>query len=1125
MNYTITFDNVDYTDYLSLPFTETYALDESLDNAIVNLKQMAKSEPFKPYTKVIISYGDGTSTYYVAQDNVTKIVGGDYYNHEIALIEETKILEKIVVDTNTITQPLFNDREQGYSVVSATYNDTRVGNAKNLTYSYEASKIQVTGYSNFTTTSQYVGFYIIYNGEDTLVTSANKDNVGITPGTTVCYYFMKNYYVPTDFPVTFPTPEAIFKSYELRQQDPNYYNFNRNYQGFSWSYIIKDVISGTVKFSYSYSGYNANYSVSPQLSYGSGNNQLSLGSYIIEVVGNGREEGLLGIYDYITMKKSLSFYVTDTDDSSKPLDWDYSITDTVNKLLTICETLRSIETPRFSFNNAQAEKYSTMRSPEFAFTRSTLKECLDQVGGYIHAIPRLENGIIYFDELGGTEEANINNEFIGYTQTQDIEQYCTNIDTNVDNLVNISDTSGTITEPYSGGGRTPRAESGIIRITDETAEIETAYPIEKIEKLVVKAVYKPNLTHISGCDNLDITSYVYESAEYQALSSYVNSGYPNCKAYGVYYTQGQKNIKGLGFKLEDAINPLFQQFAICNIIERKANVNIKSWFGDDNAALVLLTFELTYYPIVSARIGQSKTYLEDYDHKITSIYNQQVNLLDSTAYGQNLKGVVARLGNVDKTKTYLLPSYSLVPSVGTLTEDDEYYISTVKLECLPDYIKCTCELSKDFNRLSQYVGIKNNIRMYEVSEKQAVDRHILSEDYVLVGDIPKDFVYDSPFIGLDILQNDILGQKTTSYNPVGSFSTKSAYVGYYVYFEKFLIPQSYYGIYLVTNDNVNSLPITTTLDATTQNPATIAYEVGTPFIGCPNMAKCYIPDIDKTFAMPVVSLGVGNSILYEFNFADNYSAGFKANSGVTTRTGDRYYNVQDYSPYSDFLGRIETMQITLLNATPTVKAPATGQVQTYIDRANKLPLVDDFNSEYRETIGIVGGYYGFDPKLGANIIVKKDSRERLIFSHQIHFVTNDKTLILGSNLASKSQLVGTDPTGGWQLYALPYKLTKFTDTVDLTGASIIEDYNTTQGVSPFINNIYFTRDLISGRRFSFKVNDFYSYVGAGQYKSWALVKTINNVHYLMIGKNMDISNYTRIHLPSFATTHKIIRGE
>lgn len=48
----------------------------------------------------------------------------------------------------------------------------------------------VAGYSSFTNTADYVGYYVLYNNESVLVTHANKDSVGITAGSTVCYLFI-----------------------------------------------------------------------------------------------------------------------------------------------------------------------------------------------------------------------------------------------------------------------------------------------------------------------------------------------------------------------------------------------------------------------------------------------------------------------------------------------------------------------------------------------------------------------------------------------------------------------------------------------------------------------------------------------------------------------------------------------------------------------------------------------------------------------------------------------------------------------------------------------------------------------------------------------------------------------
>ena len=53
--------------------------------------------------------------------------------------------------------------------------------------------------------------------------------------------------------------------------------------------------------------------------------------------------------------------------------------------------------------------------------------------------------------------------------------------------------------------------------------------------------------------NEDITSYIFEMADYCTLNSYIEA-YPYGKSYALYYTQGTKNIYGLNFKVPDVSN-------------------------------------------------------------------------------------------------------------------------------------------------------------------------------------------------------------------------------------------------------------------------------------------------------------------------------------------------------------------------------------------------------------------------------------------------------------------------------------------------------------------------------------------------------------------------------------------
>ena len=69
----------------------------------------------------------------------------------------------------------------GGSTRTPTINDYAIVTAD------ETKGVIASGYASFTTTADYVDYYVIYNNESVLVTDANKDDLGITAGTTIAY--------------------------------------------------------------------------------------------------------------------------------------------------------------------------------------------------------------------------------------------------------------------------------------------------------------------------------------------------------------------------------------------------------------------------------------------------------------------------------------------------------------------------------------------------------------------------------------------------------------------------------------------------------------------------------------------------------------------------------------------------------------------------------------------------------------------------------------------------------------------------------------------------------------------------------------------------------------------------
>lgn len=408
----------------------------------------------------------------------------------------------------------------------------------------------------------------------------------------------------------------------------------------------------------------------------------------------------------------------------------WTITDVVQRTLDLIEPHLDGYPNRFTFNEEQAEEYKNVIAPEFAFTKENLRERLQQIGGFIHAEPRLRNGVIYFDKYGMNDYADIyKTPYTGKMVSQDINHYATNLDSSVDNLVSqLSWAKGVIMEPFAGGYRSVRTESMNVRITEENMLIQTIFPVYQVEKLTCAYIKDGEMI------TCDITPYVFESVDYNSNLSSYSETYPTSKAFGVYYTQGERNIRGLNFKVPDAISDILRKYAIINILEAVSGENF-GWF--DKIDYPTLMFQITYIPIFSTRVTQTKQYIVGMQHPFALPYNQGANMIETSYYGENMKGLIARLGNVEKTLTYMVYNLNRIPKAGQLF-DDEYYISAVFTEFMPSYIKVQLTLSKDFNRLSQYINVPSYKRFYEVSERQAFRRETLYTDYLVIGNEVED---------------------------------------------------------------------------------------------------------------------------------------------------------------------------------------------------------------------------------------------------------------------------------------------------------------------------------------------------------------------------------------------------
>ena len=971
-------NGINLTRYVVLPIKWANLLDEQLDEAVISLRNCPVKviPPLTPVelrinNSVVMNkggspvYSKSITKYMIVADQPDSEetpVGKKRYNHDLSVIEATKLLERAVVDSITYTN--INSK-------IFTNNPTPMP----LTVSYENGSHE-SDFNNY------------YKGEpDSLVTPLAVNS---------------RLQVPS-FPDVWTFPSGAGSRWQ--NVSIVVYDENDNEIG-----SITSTISGF-------------YVTLP-----------NDGTYTI--VYNGQY-----VYDGATTEiarnfPTLTYTFTVVENQLAAKKW--TIKDVINRLLDLAEPIRKGETPRFKLNAEQAARFDKIIAPQFSFTKQTLRECLQEVGGVVHGEPRLniknDGGgwyyEIYYDMYGGTEMSGIaTRPYIKETVKQTIEQYCTSIDTNAENLVNalgeslgsfINNRNGTITEPYDGGFKTVRTDTMYARITEENMLIPTQLPIYSVQKLECGII--PG--NEDAGDLFDLTSYLFEASVYNTRLSSYDSAYPYSKAYGLMYTQGQKNITALSFKQEHPISPIFENYAIINILREVSgqDINISSLSADGNTegGYPLLAFRVTYTPFYSARVAQTKPNYTDFPRGSALVYNQGSNVIESRFYGENLKGVIARLGNVELTKTYRLSRLGLIPKAGQ-KYDEDYYIAAVNVEMFTNLFNVTIALSKDFNRLSQYIGISSAKRYSEVSQTQAQERNVLYREYIVIGD--QETADSDTCIGYNMMNAVRLTFLTG-----GNLSPVTNVVAW---------GESAQG---------NELPVV---------------------------------------QLPVICSAFGNSISFEWAYEDNYSAGSisqYATSGSGTSLVTGYF--QNNYRYTDYYGRMYYYHFDLRTSGTQ---PSTLEQQTSIGLA--LPAYDGDGAP--NGTNAIFSTTDDDTLTKKPFLLRKDNREILKVNAQIDFVANRKGFIIGSALASHNPFVCGKGLQNSKLYVFTEPLDKFVN--HLAGSMDVDFENQTvdgyQVQTPDLPNIPISVDPVGAQ------NTFALTTNRGQfpgtpgtkYKAWAIV--------------------------------------
>lgn len=689
----------EYSQYLVYPYSAEYSHDTALGAASVTLRNMEREETFSPGTVVMIGDGywtDNTLDQWVIVDTAR---GTNHANrkhtHTLYLCDITKLQEREVIGNKTFTKSIVKDEIGAFKVIWCPSD-----------------------------------YYDNLESGSTFDPSAHND-----------------YRLPRTM-MPFVTDTIAFQTYNYVFPAPKLNGALDDYNELSLTIIVNGKVYKKWSYKADVDRYNgtATY-IDPDGK--SESTSVSLANWLTDVgemttttvLNNGVVEINWGYRYHLYKNTRTVVSYTYKDSGEKPILEQISLLDACYILGAIAREGRIPDQLKIQPVGEIATRAMNAEIVDMDLPGKTLREAIDTVAGVGGCFGRYK--LWYNAEKGGFDHqvkiypissgeiANISalGAPVLRKMSDSIEGACSAMDSTVNNLVCSSD-SGVSAEPTSKAWMSLRSEE--VRVTEESAEVQVANGIYRVEKLEV--AYDTGTSY--GTYTADVTKYLYEKTEYDLLSSYAPA-YPKSKSYALYYERGKNSIGGLSFEIEHAMDQLFASPAIVNICNAEFGTSYSDLGFSGNGILQYprLRFRVTYVPIINARVKQAKPDAADNAVSNVIVYNQSADYVDSDRYGRNIAGAAERGGQPGKTVSYKAKASAAIPSPGTLYPDDpEYTISKVTVERGKDVKTVQLNLARHFNRLNPFIGIDSEPRLFEISEHQYVDRNVIYEDYCIIGD-------------------------------------------------------------------------------------------------------------------------------------------------------------------------------------------------------------------------------------------------------------------------------------------------------------------------------------------------------------------------------------------------------
>lgn len=343
--------------------------------------------------------------------------------------------------------------------------------------------------------------------------------------------------------------------------------------------------------------------------------------------------------------------------------------------------------------------WGDMPAPEFFFNGKTLFQILVEIGDYVGGFPYLK-----FSKHGEYElfyrqwnDNNVPRHTLSDDEIYDVEYHTTTdgsatvVDSTVENMLNSSaNGENTAVYPLPGENESnnyvpPRAESYEYEITDTNCFIEVPHAIEKVLKLEVYQRYSTAEQEKKFYSNA--TEYLLEYDDWVVLKegiAVVSTILTPARITRFYYKRGERRIE-----------------------------NIKSvskfLFVDGKKDPTWNFMRITYIPRLNGRIKKQRSTGKK---PISYIVNQQTNVVNSSAYGKYLQGLVDRMTGNSTIYTVISKRNTELFKTGELLNGERIYRAEHTYS--PKVVVTRYFTSPNWNRRANFVAIPHNQRTWRI---------------------------------------------------------------------------------------------------------------------------------------------------------------------------------------------------------------------------------------------------------------------------------------------------------------------------------------------------------------------------------------------------------------------------